>query len=58
VHQGYPTLAIEQIGFGERRQPSYKAQGPHHTSCHADTVAALMLGETTIGWRWASAAAG
>jgi dienelactone hydrolase len=51
VHQGYPTLAIEQIGFGERRQPSYKAQGPHHTSCHADTVAALMLGETTIGWR-------
>ncbi len=51
VKQGYPTLAIEQIGFGERRQPSYKEKGPHHTSCHSDTVAALMLGETTIGWR-------
>ncbi|MES2464282.1 MAG: alpha/beta hydrolase family protein, partial [Armatimonadota bacterium] len=51
VHAGYPTLAIEQIGFGERRQESFKAKGPHHTSCHPDSMAALMLGETMIGWR-------
>jgi dienelactone hydrolase len=51
VSNGYPTLAIEQIGFGERRQPSFKAQGPGQSSCHPDSMAALMLGETTIGWR-------
>jgi hypothetical protein len=51
VQQGYPTFAIEQIGFGERRQDSYKALGPHHTSCPTDSTAALMLGETMIGWR-------
>ena len=51
VAHGYPTFAIEQIGFGERRRESYKAMGPHHTSCHTDSMAALMLGETMIGWR-------
>ncbi len=51
VAQGYPTFAIEQIGFGERRGDSFKAQGPYQTSCHGDSMAALMLGETMIGWR-------
>lgn len=51
VRAGYPTLAIEQISFGERRGESFKAREPGQSSCHGDSMAALMLGETMTGWR-------
>ena len=50
VARGYPTLALEMIGFGERRDPDICAGG-EGTSCGRDSMAALMLGETLAGWR-------
>ncbi|HSV73165.1 MAG TPA: alpha/beta hydrolase family protein [Chthonomonadales bacterium] len=51
VAQGYPTLAIEQISFGHRRDEQARSEGPEASSCVRDSVAALMLGETVAGWR-------
>jgi hypothetical protein len=45
VRRGYPTLALEQFGFGNRRT------NEEWSSCHADSTTALMLGETMTGWR-------
>jgi dienelactone hydrolase len=51
VAHGYPTLAIEQISFGHRRDEEAKKAGAGASSCVRDSMAALMLGETMIGWR-------
>ena len=51
VANGYPTLAIELMSFGHRRRADAVAQGPGASSCHDDSMAALMLGETMTGWR-------
>ncbi|MDQ2799022.1 MAG: alpha/beta hydrolase family protein [Armatimonadota bacterium] len=51
VAQGYPTLALEVIGFGVRRDSQARAEGPDASSCQWDSVTALMLGETVAGWR-------
>ena len=51
VARGYPVLAIEQMGFGHRRDEAARSRGARRSSCHAVSAAALMLGETTIGWR-------
>lgn len=51
VAQGYPTLALEVIGFGVRRDEQARAKGPDASSCQWDSVTALMLGETVAGWR-------
>jgi dienelactone hydrolase len=49
VRQGYVTLAIEQISFGHRcSNEAWKTGG---SSCHEDSMAALMVGETMTGWR-------
>jgi len=48
VEAGFVTLAIEPIGFGHRMSPGGAAKG---SSCSRDSMAALMLGETMIGWR-------
>lgn len=48
ARRGYRALALEPIGFGERRSSRV---GPHGWSCEADARAALMLGETLLGWR-------
>ena len=51
VREGYPTLALEQIGFGHRRDAALPADKPEMSSCQRDGMAALMLHETLIGWR-------
>ncbi len=51
VANGYPTLAIEQISFGHRRDEAARKSGPGASSCTRDSMAALMLGETMTGWR-------
>lgn len=52
VARGYPTLAIEQISFGHRRDAKAAETGNSGaSSCTRDSMAALMLGETMTGWR-------
>ncbi|MBW3625296.1 MAG: alpha/beta hydrolase family protein [Armatimonadetes bacterium] len=51
VKHGYPTLALEQISFGHRRDEEARKAGGGTSSCGRDTTAAFMLGETMTGWR-------
>lgn len=51
VARGYVTFALEQISFGHRRDSRAVAQGPGASSCHDDSMAALMFGESMTGWR-------
>ncbi len=48
VRAGFTTLAIEPIGFGHRMSAGNEQKG---SSCVRDSMAALMLGESMIGWR-------
>ena len=48
VRAGFVTLAIEPVGFGHRKASLDAEKG---SSCNRDSHAALMLGETMIGWR-------
>jgi hypothetical protein len=51
VRQGYVTLALEMIGFGHRRDPAARKRGAGASSCMPAAGAALMLGESMVGWR-------
>ena len=51
VRQGYVALALELMGFGHRRDPSARKGGPSVSSCQTASGAALMLGESMVGWR-------
>ncbi len=51
VEQGHVTLAVEPLGFGHRRDPAARKSGPSTSSCQPAAGAALMLGETLLGWR-------
>jgi dienelactone hydrolase len=51
VANGFAALAIEQLGFGYRRDQAARAGGAGNSSCQPAAGAALMLGETMIGWR-------
>jgi dienelactone hydrolase len=51
VAHGYVALAIEQAGFGRRRDRSARHQGPENSSCQPAAGAALLFGETMIAWR-------
>ncbi len=51
VRRGYVTLALEPLGFGRRRDPAARARGPEASSCEPAAGAALLLGETMLGWR-------
>ncbi len=51
VRKGYVTLALELIGFGHRRDLAARKKGSEASSCQPAAGAALMLGETMIGWR-------
>ncbi len=56
VRAGLPTLALEQIAFGERRYAEAISEKPGGgTSCITPTGAALMLGRTLLGYRVAEA---
>ena len=51
VAQGYTVLAIEQFGFGHRRDPAAREKGGGASSCQPSAGAALLLGQTMVGWR-------
>ena len=51
VRRGYAVLAIEQLGFGHRRDQAARTSGPRKPSCLPAAGAALMLGQTMTGWR-------
>ena len=51
VRKGFITLALEPLGFGRRRDPAARSHGPEASSCRPAAGAALMLGETMVGWR-------
>ncbi len=51
VTRGFVTLAMEQLGFGHRREEKAIARGPGESSCNPLAGALLLLGETMIGWR-------
>ena len=51
VAHGYTVLAIEQFGFGHRRDPVARERGGGNSSCQPSAGAALLLGQTMVGWR-------
>ncbi|MFM7317187.1 MAG: alpha/beta hydrolase family protein [bacterium] len=51
VRRGYATLALEMIGFGHRRDSAARKRGAGASSCMPAAGAALMLGESMVGWR-------
>ena len=51
VRRGYVVLAIEQLGFGHRRDAAARAARAGSSSCQPAAGAALLLGQTMIGWR-------
>ena len=51
VEHGMAAVAIEQVGFGCRRDPTAKAKKLGTSSCRPAAGAALLLGETMIAWR-------
>jgi dienelactone hydrolase len=51
AEQGIAALAIEPLAFGHRRDPINAARGMNQNSCQPAAGAALLLGETMIGWR-------
>ena len=48
---GYSVLAIEQFGFGHRRDAIAHQKGGGSSSCQPSAGAALLLGHTMVGWR-------
>lgn len=51
ARNGYVALALEMAGFGHRRDPNSRKSGPSASSCQTASGAALMLGESMVGWR-------
>ena len=51
VEHGMASLAIEPLGFGCRRDPESRKKGLSTSSCQPSAGAALLFGETMIGWR-------
>ena len=51
VAHGYTVLAIEQFGFGHRRDAVAHQKGGGTSSCQPSAGAALLLGHTMVGWR-------
>jgi dienelactone hydrolase len=51
VEHGYVAFALEQFGFGERRDEASRSRGPAAYSCQPAAGAALLMGQTMVGWR-------
>ena len=51
VEHGMAAVAIEPMAFGCRRDPFNKAKGLDKSACEPSAGAALLLGQTMIGWR-------
>jgi dienelactone hydrolase len=48
---GVAVLAIEPLGFGQRRDALTRAKGAGHSACVPLAGGALLLGQTMLGWR-------
>lgn len=51
VERGYAALAIEQLAFGCRRDEAARKKGAGQSSCQPAAGAALLFGQTMVGWR-------
>jgi hypothetical protein len=51
AERGFAAFAIEPLGFGCRRDPASRRRGLGQSSCQPAAGAALLMGETMIGWR-------
>jgi dienelactone hydrolase len=51
VEHGMAAVAIEPMAFGCRRDPITKKKGVGTSACQPAAGAALLFGETMIGWR-------
>lgn len=51
VEHGMAAVAIEPMGFGRRRDSITKKKGAGTAACQPAAGAALLFGETMIGWR-------
>jgi dienelactone hydrolase len=51
IEQGYAAFAIEQLAFGCRRDEAAWKRGAGASSCQPSAGAALLFGQTMIGWR-------
>jgi dienelactone hydrolase len=51
TEHGMAAVAIEPMAFGCRRDAKTKARGLGTSSCQPSAGAALLLGQTMIGWR-------
>jgi dienelactone hydrolase len=51
VEHGYATFALEQLGFGARRDAAARKAGPTENSCRPAACAALLFGQSMIGLR-------
>lgn len=51
AERGFAAFAIEPLGFGCRRDPASRQKGLSQSSCQPAAGAALLFGETMIGWR-------
>jgi len=51
VSHGYAALAFEQLCFGHRRDEAALKGGSGNSSCQPASGAALLFGQTMIGWR-------
>ena len=51
VENGMAAFAIEPLGFGCRRDAAARKKGLSASSCQPSAGAALLFGETMVGWR-------
>jgi dienelactone hydrolase len=51
VEHGYAAFAIEQLAFGCRRDAAARQKGASQSSCQPAAGAALLMGQTMVGWR-------
>jgi dienelactone hydrolase len=51
VEHGMAAVAIEPLAFGCRRDPVTRKKGAEATACQPSAGAALLLGQTMVGWR-------
>jgi dienelactone hydrolase len=51
VEHGYAVFALEQLAFGMRRDAAARKAGPTENSCRPAACAALLFGQTMVGWR-------
>jgi dienelactone hydrolase len=51
VERGYAVFALEQLAFGSRRDAAARRSGPATDSCRPAACAALLFGQTMVGWR-------